>query len=85
MKFSVYPGRRDSRKVSKTLLACFGCSYEHHHTAVRRSYKQRALETHPDKVPSTASEEEKKLAQDLFYQVNSHPIFSLGRMLTQGF
>lgn len=36
---------------------------------VRRSYKQKVLETHPDKLPLTASEEERELAQDLFHQI----------------
>jgi len=40
---------------------------------VRRSYKQKVLETHPDKLPPTASEEEKNLAQELFRQVTLYP------------
>jgi len=36
---------------------------------IRRSYKQKVLETHPDKLPQTASEEEKRLALDLFHQI----------------
>lgn len=41
---------------------------------VRRSYKQKVLETHPDKLSPTASEEEKSLAQELFRQVGLYPI-----------
>ncbi|KAF9645607.1 DnaJ-domain-containing protein [Thelephora ganbajun] len=36
---------------------------------IRRSYKQKVLETHPDKLSPTASEGEKELAQELFRQV----------------
>lgn len=39
------------------------------YVTVRRSYKQKVLETHPDKLPPTASEEEKNSAQELFRQV----------------
>ena len=57
-------------KVSKAVfLPGFGCSFSPNYVTVRRSYKQKVLETHPDKLPPTASEEEKNLAQGLFRQV----------------
>jgi len=36
---------------------------------VRKAYKQKLLETHPDKLPLTATEEEKQRAQDRFRHV----------------
>jgi DnaJ family protein C protein 17 len=36
---------------------------------VRRAYKQRALETHPDKLDPVLSEEDKHAAEARFHQV----------------
>ena len=36
---------------------------------VRRAYKQKVLETHPDKLPPDSTEEEKKAARERFSRV----------------
>ena len=36
---------------------------------VRRAYKQKALETHPDKLDPGSSDEEKQAAKAQFYKV----------------
>ena len=73
MGLSVYPGLPKSRKVRVSLLLDLGCSPNLRSATVRRSYKQKLLETHPDKLPPTASEEERKAAEDLFHQVTLRP------------
>jgi curved DNA-binding protein CbpA len=37
--------------------------------AVRRAYKQKVLETHPDKLPPDSTEEEKEAAHEQFSRV----------------
>jgi DnaJ-class molecular chaperone len=39
--------------------------------SVRRAYRKRALETHPDKLDPTASEAEKQDAEQQFHKVKS--------------
>jgi curved DNA-binding protein CbpA len=36
---------------------------------VRRAYKQKVLETHPDKLPPDSTEEEKEVAHEQFSKV----------------
>ena len=36
---------------------------------VRRAYKQKVLETHPDKLPPDSTEEEKEAAHEQFSKV----------------
>jgi curved DNA-binding protein CbpA len=36
---------------------------------VRRAYKQKVLETHPDKLPPDSTEKEKKAAREQFSKV----------------
>ena len=36
---------------------------------VRRAYKQKVLETHPDKLPPDSTEEEKEAAHERFSKV----------------
>lgn len=37
--------------------------------AVRKAYKQKALETHPDKLEPTATEQERRAAEGKFRNV----------------
>jgi curved DNA-binding protein CbpA len=39
------------------------------HWTVRRAYKQKVLETHPDKIPPDSTEEEKDAAREQFSKV----------------
>lgn len=45
-------------------------SLAHRLCAVRKAYRKRVLETHPDKLDVTASEEEKQAAEREFQKVN---------------
>jgi curved DNA-binding protein CbpA len=44
---------------------------------VRRAYKQKVLETHPDKLPPDSTEEEKGAAREQFSKVGYVPAFSV--------
>lgn len=42
---------------------------------VRRAYKQKVLETHPDKLPPDSTEEEKDVAREQFSKVRYFLLF----------
>lgn len=42
---------------------------------VRRAYKQKVLETHPDKLPPDSTEEEKDAAHEQFSKVRCHKFY----------
>lgn len=44
----------------------------HTHASVRKAYKKRILETHPDKLDPNSTEEERLAADDQFHLVRGH-------------
>ncbi|KAF8889340.1 DnaJ domain-containing protein [Infundibulicybe gibba] len=60
-----------STSASPSLYDILGIESSASIDEVRRAYKQKALETHPDKLDPGASEEEKARAQAKFHKVHA--------------
>lgn len=54
-------------RVSSVLTSCLLIGW----SVVRKAYRQKVLETHPDKLGPDASEQEKQEAEDQFRRVSS--------------
>lgn len=46
----------------------------HHPLTVRKAYKKRALQTHPDRLPAGATPEEKTASEEMFRKVHQNSL-----------
>jgi uncharacterized protein HemY len=52
--------------------------------AVRRAYRKRALETHPDKLDPGANDKEKEEAERQFHRVTNPIVYEIPRQILSG-